>query len=260
MCPRIQRSDSSLNLYNVLIMSNNNEIIFRDEDDYIFMTDLLLNSGEYISFDVFAYCILPDRANFLISPTGESLPAIMKKINMTYAIYYNKRYNRTGHVFHDRYRSRSVEKGEVISVIRSIHHMPVIEGCAMDSSEYAFSSCKYYHSLLEKIDAVNINGIICPLEEILRKRENIPFDYMEKCFCDMYKIALGMISDFYCKYNIDEIKLKDKQNENYRRELVVLIRTNTGFSIRKISELLDLNRGEVYKFISLIEEDEKNDL
>lgn len=256
MSPRIQRSDSSMDLYNVLILSNNNEMIFRDERDCRFMTDLILDKDNLSSYDVYAYCILPDRANFLISPRGESLSGIMKKINMTYAIYYNKRYIRTGHVFHDRYRSRSVEKDEIISVIRSIHHMPVLEGFVKNAADYPFSSCKYFGSLRENANAVDIQGVLCPLDEILMDTESMKYECIDKCFCDLSKIAGKLINDFFIKYNIDELKLKDKSNEKYRRELVVLIRTNTGFSIRKISELLDINRGEVYKFISLIEEED----
>ncbi len=256
MSPRIQRSDSSVDLYNVLIMSNNNETIFRDENDCIFMRDLILNGPGAENYDVYAYAILPDRANFLVSPCGESLSGIMKRINMTYAIYYNKRYSRSGHVFHDRYRSRSVERGEILPVIRSIHHMPVIEGYAEKMRDYPFSSYGYYESLKDKAEAVIVKDVKLHLGDILEENGEMPFECMEKCFCDMYKMALMLIDNFYLKNHIDGMKLKDKQNENYRKELVVLIRTNTGFSIRKISELLDLNRGEVYKFISLIEEEE----
>lgn len=255
MSPRIQRSDSSMDIYNVLIMSNNSEIIFRDEKDFMFMTELILKlSGEGM-YDIYAYSVLPDRANFLIGLKDYALSAVMKKINMTYAIYYNKKYSRTGHVFHDRYRSRSVEAGEILPVIRSVHQMPVIEGFASSMREYPFSSYKYYESLSDKAGLVNIRGCGISLSDILREDSPVPFEYMEKCFCDMHKIAKKLIEDYFRRCNIDEYTIKDKQNENYRRELVVLIRTNTGFSIRKISELLDINRGEVYKFISLTEEE-----
>ncbi|MBR6800288.1 MAG: transposase [Eubacteriaceae bacterium] len=255
MSPRIQRSDSSMDLYNVMILSNNNEVIFRDEVDYKFMTELIVGSGS--GCEVYSYCILPDRANFLISPGEESLSSIMKKINMTYAIYYNKRYFRSGHVFHDRYRSRSVEEDEILSVMRSIHHMPVLEGYSEKMAEYDFSSYKYFQSLRGKADMVNIKGKLIKLDDILSEEVGRGYECIGKYFSDPGKIARMLIEEFYDKYNINGVVLKDKSCESYRRELVVLIRTNTNFSIRKISELLDINRGEVYKFISLIEEEEK---
>jgi len=162
---------------------------------------------------------------------------------------------RSGHVFHDRYRSRPVDKDCIIAVIRSIHDMPVLEGLSPDRESFRFSSFTHYRALSQQAEYIDIEGILCNSEEIVKKGSE--YEYIDKCFSDVSKIAYKLINDFYGKYNINESVLKNKESEPYRRELVVLIRTNTGFSIRKISELLNINRGEVYKFISLIEEDKK---
>ena len=61
----------------------------------------------------------------------------MKRIGTSYAWWYNRKYQRTGHVFQGRYGSECVEDDEyLLTVIRYIHKNPVKAGMISEPEDY----------------------------------------------------------------------------------------------------------------------------
>jgi hypothetical protein len=95
----------------------------------------------------------------------------MKKINGTYAKYYNSKYNRRGPVFADRFKSKIIDSLRYfLTAICYIHHNPIDLGYSNDSLDnYEFSSYRLYTS--EKKDlSYPVNKDI--LVQILRNSRN----------------------------------------------------------------------------------------
>ena len=66
-----------------------------------------------------------DGARFVIHPTSneerDDVFEVMKKIGIRYAYYYNQKYQRTGHLFQDRYKSEPIEtESYLLTVFRYI--------------------------------------------------------------------------------------------------------------------------------------------
>ncbi|CQR71945.1 protein of unknown function DUF1568 [Sporomusa ovata] len=50
----------------------------------------------------------------------------MKRVGVSYASWYNKKQERVGHVFQDRYKSEPIDSDAyLLSVLRYIHNNPV---------------------------------------------------------------------------------------------------------------------------------------
>lgn len=260
MSPRVQRQISPLNLYHVLILGNNCEDIYIDDEDKQTMIDILFDKSFNDSYDFYAYCILYNRANFLIEPKACCLSDTMKKVNMAYASYFNRKYGRSGPVFKDRFKSEAIcdSKG-ILPVVGYIHHNPVLEGLCSAAEEYKFSSIHQY--LNNKTE-----NKIMKFCEITEWPENCFFNYQEtvyhdNCFANMQDIASEIVNQYLKSKQVCIENIRQKEYDDYRQELVLKIRKNTGYSIRKISGLLGINRGEVYQIINRDREVEaKNDL
>ena len=55
--------------------------------------------------DILAFCLMPNHYHLLLSPKIESgVPKFMQKLNMGYAKYFNKKYDRTGALFQGKYK------------------------------------------------------------------------------------------------------------------------------------------------------------
>ena len=234
MTPRPARDESALNIYHVLISGNNNESVFSDNEDKQQFIKILVDKIDNRECEVYAFCVLSDKANFLIKPLEYSLSVIMQQINVSYAQYFNRKYNRIGPVFTDRYRSSPINDYDQLSIVKQyIHLNPVIEGASEGTAEYPFSSS----------DESNIN-----FDDI--------FGYYDNCVSNLNQIA-ELLIDFYMReHKLSFESLKNRSNYGKRSELVLLVRDSTGYSIRKISQLLDINRGEVYRIIQYQKKEE----
>lgn len=77
------------------------EIFIIDDEDKNRFIDILFQKN---SFRLWVICLLyyGQSCALLINEAGHSLNSLMKRIGVTYASYFNKKYKRVGHVFQDR--------------------------------------------------------------------------------------------------------------------------------------------------------------
>ncbi|MDR2520277.1 MAG: transposase [Eubacteriaceae bacterium] len=231
--PRPIRDESALNIYHVLISGNNNEDVFRDDEDKKQLLDILDDRSESGDCEVFAFCILFTKANLLIKPIRLSLSELMHQINVSYALYFNRKYARSGHVFRDRFRSVAVNsRSQFVAVMRYIYMNPVIEGIVAKPEDYRYSN---------SMEAEPDPG---------RGFDSV-FGYYDKCYSNLEQIADSLVKAYLEKHHLSYDSLKNRVNCDKRNELVLLVRDSTGYSIRKISQLLRINRGEVYRIIQI---------
>jgi REP element-mobilizing transposase RayT len=65
------------------------------------------------------------HVHLLIKEETEALGKIMKRIGVRYVYWYNRKYERSGHLFQDRYKSEPVDDdGYFMTVLRYIHQNP----------------------------------------------------------------------------------------------------------------------------------------
>ncbi len=76
---------------------------------------------------IHAFCLMPNHYHLLISPLVEDgIPRFMKKINMGYAKYFNKKYKRSGALFQGKYKYILIEKeSHFIHIPYYIHLNPL---------------------------------------------------------------------------------------------------------------------------------------
>lgn len=85
----------------------------------------------------------------------------MKKINMNYAIYFNKKYNYIGHLFQDRFFSELIENSsQILTTSRYIHLNPVMANMVKLPEDYMYSSYRAFIGL-EECEFINKNKILC---------------------------------------------------------------------------------------------------
>ena len=81
------------------------------------------------SLKCYAWCIMGNHFHLLLQTGKTRLPDFMKRLMTGYAIYYNKRHKRVGHLFQNRYKSTVCDKeAYLLSLVRYIHLNPVQAG------------------------------------------------------------------------------------------------------------------------------------
>lgn len=143
--PRTSRQKSETNFYHIVTRGNNKGKLFFHPSDYKkFLKVLEQKLCEDIH--LYAYCLMSNHVHMLIQADYEALSKFMKRLDTTYAMYFNYRYDCVGHVFEDRYKSEPVQsKTHYWNTIRYIHNNPVKAGMVLEAEKYPWSSMKGYY-------------------------------------------------------------------------------------------------------------------
>ena len=144
---RTAREKSESNIYHVMLRGINRQQIFLDEADNRRFLEVLRQCREMSKYRLFAYCLMGNHVHLLLRADGEPLERVMKRIGTRFAVWYNTKHDRVGHLFQDRYRSEAVhDEAYFLTVLRYILNNPVKAGLCGRSTEYPWSSARDYFS------------------------------------------------------------------------------------------------------------------
>jgi REP element-mobilizing transposase RayT len=151
--PRCARVKNGGCTYHVMARSISDIPLFKcnkDKDRYL---SLLKKYQDIFMFKVYAYCIMDTHAHMLIYANGADISKIMHGVNQSYAQYYNRRYNRHGHVFQDRFKSIIVDNDRyLLTVSAYIHNNPLsIKRYNKCIGKYPYSSMGVYLGVKEDV-------------------------------------------------------------------------------------------------------------
>jgi len=100
---RYFRATKKLNVPNLVLhitqRAVGREPLFIEDDDYLGMLVFLKEVSERYALRMFAFCLMPNHLHLLFSPTAENLYDAMKFLFSRYAMSFNKKYERRGHLF-----------------------------------------------------------------------------------------------------------------------------------------------------------------
>jgi putative transposase len=133
--PRQARLDTEGTLHHVIIRGIEKGSIFTDGKDRADFVARVAKSVEKTKTKVYAWALMPNHVHLLVESGKAGLPAFMRRVLTGYAITYNLRHGRHGHLFQNRYKSIVCDKEEYFQeLVRYIHLNPIraklVEGLA----------------------------------------------------------------------------------------------------------------------------------
>jgi len=125
--------------YHVFSRGHNRERIFTGQGDYVHFLELMDAMRERFSVRVYAYCLMPNHYHLLISTPEGNVSRAVQWLNGSYGIWYNRRHDRTGHLFGERFKAVLVEgSGWGLEASIYIHMNPVAtEGMGLGKRQMA---------------------------------------------------------------------------------------------------------------------------
>lgn len=249
---RSPREKSKTGIYHIILRGINRQLIFEDEEDADRFLETLGRYRKESGYEIYAYCLMGNHIHILIKEGKEELSLAMKRIGVSYVYWYNLKYDRSGHLFQDRYKSEVVEDNDyLLTVLRYIHQNPLKAKIAEDISTYKWSS---YHEYLGN-NGFSDKEFILELFDSDRRAAVSKFQKFHKtvetgkCLDLKEKIAIRddeAIEIIKEALNIsrakDVQKLDVTERNNFLRELKA-----KGLSTRQISRLTGISRNIVLK-------------
>ena len=142
--PRMARKASNTKVYHVILRGNDKQDIFFDEQDYKKILKEIVNTKEKYKYELYAYCLMTNHVHLIIFDKNDMLPKIMQSLEVAYSAYFSKKYEKTGHLFQNRFLSKDIETSEyLMQVCRYIHQNP-IKAKISTIDEYKWSSFSEY--------------------------------------------------------------------------------------------------------------------
>jgi REP element-mobilizing transposase RayT len=143
--PRQPRIKDEFSLYHVILRGNERKKIFENDGDKREFLSILNKSKEKYNFLIHAYCIMDNHVHLIINSNGNDISLLMKSINISYALYYNNKYKRCGHLFQDRFKSERIDDDTyLLQLSKYIHRNPVKAGIVREAGDYYWSSFRLY--------------------------------------------------------------------------------------------------------------------
>jgi len=159
--PRAPRINIEGALNYITAQGTQGQSLFVDAEDYATYAELLAKYKAQHGAHLFAFVLLPTHVHLLLETRegGGTLSDIMHNLTSAYTKYYNKKYNREGHLFRGRYRATIIEKGPNLArLTRYIHLNPPHAGF---QAEYPYSSLALYAGRVSQaLQALNLKDEI----------------------------------------------------------------------------------------------------
>ena len=124
--PRKARIDANDAVHHVISRGINRRAIFSDTKDH---EDFLERLGSLLvetQTSCYAWALIPNHFHLLLKTGNDTISNLMKRLLTGYAVTYNRRYGRSGHLFQNRYKSiLCQEDAYFLELVRYIHLNPL---------------------------------------------------------------------------------------------------------------------------------------
>ncbi len=129
--PRQARLDAPGTLHHVMIRGIERTDIVGDDADREFFVDRMGNLSVEMETPIYAWALMTNHAHILLKSGSAGLSSFMRRLLTGYAIIFNQRYKRHGHLFQNRYKSIVCEEDAYFKeLVRYIHLNPLRAGIA----------------------------------------------------------------------------------------------------------------------------------
>ncbi|MBI5166475.1 MAG: transposase [candidate division NC10 bacterium] len=143
--PRKPRIEYPGAFYHVLARGNQRQDIFLEEKDYSVYLKYLQDYQRRFGFLLYAYVLMKNHFHLLLEVGSIPLSKIMQALQYRYTRYFNRSYQKSGHLFQGRYKAILCDKDAyLLELVRYLHLNSLRAGIAKRPEEYPWSSHLQY--------------------------------------------------------------------------------------------------------------------
>jgi putative transposase len=139
--PRRPRRDLPDGIFHVTSRGVARAAIVRDTQDYLDLQAQLAEVTGKFEWLLYAHCLMPNHYHLILETDREVLSAGMHRLNFLHAQRFNRRYDRVGHLFQNRFKSRVIESDEhLAAAILYVRENPVRAGLCEVAADWPSAS------------------------------------------------------------------------------------------------------------------------
>ena len=242
---RAARQLSESGYMQLIVRGIGRQVLFEDRADRLHYLSLLRRFSAETEVSVCAYCLMENHVHLLIYDPIRQTPLLMKKLGVRYAQHFNRRYERVGHVFQDRYQSEPIEDdGYFLAVYRYILNNPEKAGICK-AADYEWSSYSQYDDPAAFVDTSLLRELIGNVgahEAFMRKEDEAEcMEFEPRRHDDEWASAIIR----------KRLKLNSgtelQSFEREKRNAALRTLKAEGITVRQLERLTGINRGVIQR-------------
>lgn len=121
--PRHGRIDIAGQLYHVIARGNERKAIFIKKEDYEDFISRFKINLEKTGGKCLAWCLIPNHFHLLVLRGEKPLAELMRRLMTGYAVSFNIRHRRAGHLFQNRYKAILCDEEEYLQELVAYIHL-----------------------------------------------------------------------------------------------------------------------------------------
>ncbi len=235
--------------YHIVNRGVEQRVVFNEAEDYEYFEELMCFYAKSYGITLHNYCLMSNHYHLLIEIRQKNLSKFMRQLNMNYAIYFNKKYGRTGHLWQGRFKSWYVtDEAYLYTLMCYIEQNPLKAGMVKEAEFYLYSSFHYFLDNKTLPECLKYSWVVQNFQndvEAIRAFLNSSIDTMQ--LQEMKKAsALLEAPNIDTEPDIDRLqKLLAKAKDTKERNRLIFQVYEEGYSQHKIAEVLGLSQPTV---------------
>jgi len=136
--------------YHLINRGNAGEKIFKSIRDREKFLEYLAKAVERFGIVIHTYCLMSNHYHIIVETPQANLSTAIQWLNVSYAAYYNKKRQRSGHLFQGRFKALLVDADEYLSQLSRYIHLNPVRAKMFDApADYRWSS---YPAFIGKVN------------------------------------------------------------------------------------------------------------
>lgn len=239
--------------YHIINRGVEQSVVFKEKDDYEYFEELLCFYAKSYGITLHNYSLMSNHYHLLIEIEHENLSKFMKQINANYAIYFNKKYKRSGHLWQGRFKSWFVtDEAYLYTLMLYIEQNPRKANMVQELEAYPYSSYNYFLDANNIPECLEQSWVVQNFQDdskAIKAFLNSPVDMSQ---LDEMRKASSLLEASNIDKKPDEKKLRkmlEKAKDTKERNTQIVKAYKQGYSQHVIAKVLELNQATVQRII-----------
>ena len=191
---------------------------------------------------------MSNHFHFLLETLLANLSEFMRQFNITYTSYYNRKYNRVGHLYQGRYKSILIQKESYLNILsRYIHLNPVRVGKMKNAStsekkkylrQFKWSGLKGYLDKENIEPFVDYKTVLAEYEGDNQKGRRIYWQTLQSDLSQKFEIKGEIVGDSILGNDSFIKRIKEKYLKKDAKEIPSLRKIHSYCSKDKVIEIV----------------------
>jgi hypothetical protein len=194
---------------------------------------------------------MDNHIHLLLGESGEeSLSHAIKRISSSYVYWYNQKYERSGHLFQERFKSENVEDADYfLTVLRYIHQNPMKAGIANNICECKWTS---FHEYFNGGDLVDTKLGLRLFSKDKSRAVHLYMEHMQQvnddqCLDIQVKIIRSdqEIRDYLYQLGVSSTNSLQQMDKQDRDAILAKIKMMKGTSLRQLERVTGISKSVI---------------